>query len=130
MCCNCWEKYGSDKIVNSKVIHLLNAIELVYNYGMAGDNLHIVIDDSNIENEHIIFCLDYIIKCENETQKQVELDCFKWLLMCNLAERNSALGIRNGCFFVCVNCLKEICRVNSIWMHKEISNQIHPIKLL
>lgn len=92
MCINCWKAYGSHKIKNSKVEHLISAIENVLGYNLAGGNLHIVIDDWNIEDEYIQWCADNAIpQEENHEQRIAEEECAQLFLSCTLPERSSAL---------------------------------------
>ena len=46
--------------------NLLNKIYNYYQYHVAGGNLHIVLDDGNLEDKNIIWCLNNPIKENND----------------------------------------------------------------
>ena len=58
MCEACWAEYGRPTIVNEKTEAALALVRQVYDalMGGAGGNLHIVLDDWNIENSSIEYC--------------------------------------------------------------------------
>ena len=59
MCETCWREYGSPQIINPLIRRAEKLIARVYEHGSVGGNLHIVIDDWNIEDEHIKFCIKH-----------------------------------------------------------------------
>jgi hypothetical protein len=40
--------------------------QLVYDREIVGGNCHIVVDDGNIKNHHIMFCIDCVVKDKQE----------------------------------------------------------------
>ncbi len=58
MCDGCWDEYGKPDIVNEKTEAALALVRQVYAAprGGAGGRLHIVLDDWNLEDEHIYWC--------------------------------------------------------------------------
>lgn len=86
MCLDCWEKYGSDKLDNPVVRNLLALNYEVYDQpeGDSGGGLHIVLDDWNITDENIVWCIEHGLT-------EVERRCADAFLAATLAERNSAL---------------------------------------
>jgi len=74
-----------------------NLIHEIYQFNAVGANCHIVLDDGNIEDEHIQWCLDVAV-VENyhkstpsqlETEKQV----LKLLLSMTMEERSDLLDV-------------------------------------
>src|SRR5690348_1783765 len=60
MCCGCWEDEGSPRIDNERVRGVQPLIEAVYKHNGVGGNLHIVLDDNNIDDGDLAFCLGQI----------------------------------------------------------------------
>lgn len=56
MCYGCWEEAGKPQIDNEKVRAAVPLIAEVYGYSCVGGNLHIVLDDWNIEDGNLEFC--------------------------------------------------------------------------
>ena len=95
MCKSCWEEYGAPQIDNPAVRECAAAISKVYEFSMAGGGLHCVVDDFNIEDEHLT---DEYIGRWNSSQKQesAERYCLGILKALSLDERASALGLHDG----------------------------------
>ena len=72
--------------MNSKVKRLIQLIKDVYDQpnGGCGGGLHIVVEDWNIEDHNIQWCLDQEITA-------IERECGNELLNATIEERNSAL---------------------------------------
>lgn len=70
-------------------IRILELIDIIYNeYDSTGGKLHIVLDDNNIEDEHIKWCLENAIsKITNEKEKQVYTECAELLLKLSYSSR-------------------------------------------
>ena len=62
---------------------------IIYNkYNCAGGELHIVLDDGNIEEDHIKWCLDNsIVKISDEEEKKVYTECAELLLKLSYSSR-------------------------------------------
>lgn len=103
MCNGCWENFESPKILNEKVKKAVRLIEKVYKYNGAGGNLHVVLDDWNIEDCHVFtdFNDKYIEEHkESEGQYKAEKECIAQLRLMNEKERASALAIYDGYFLL------------------------------
>lgn len=92
MCLTCYEEYGSPKINNPLVRELSAAIDEIYEFSGVGSGLHIVLDDWNLEDSHVLFCRDW---CESHLDNDDELaacrKCADLLLRATIEERASAL---------------------------------------
>lgn len=76
-------------------------IERVYEYSSVGGNLHIAVDDWNLEDEHLESCAEFIEESvtEGEAGKEqisAERACLSSLKMMTLDERVSAVAIADG----------------------------------
>lgn len=107
MCCTCWEDDGAPQIDNEKVRNVLPLIDEVYVHSGAGGNLHIVLDDSNVEDENLAHCRKWIEEGgykpgwghdDSPEQLAAEMACLIALEAMTEDERNSALGLRGGCW--------------------------------
>jgi hypothetical protein len=56
MCYGCWEEAGKPQIDNARVRAAVSLIEDVYQHSCVGGNLHIVLDDWNVEDGNLEFC--------------------------------------------------------------------------
>jgi hypothetical protein len=56
MCYGCWEEAGKPVIDTPAVRAAAAAVEEVYQHNCMGGNLHIVLDDWNIEDGNLEFC--------------------------------------------------------------------------
>lgn len=106
MCYNCYKEYGSPKVISDKV---RDAVELVTKYDSASYcGLHIVVDDWNLEDEHVVWCLKSISLPEevsglterSEEEKTAIVELGTLLLIMTIAERATALAINEG--YVCL----------------------------
>ncbi len=52
-----YEKYCDMGIVNDRVLLAARLMDIVYSYSLVGGNLHIILDDCNILDSHLEFCL-------------------------------------------------------------------------
>lgn len=94
MCFECWQRYGSPMIDSPKVRKAAKLIEEVYECHSAGGNLHVQLDDWNLENEYFE---EYKIYCEeNPELEKAERNCFNMLRLLSLQERASALALYEG----------------------------------
>lgn len=59
----------------------------IYNKYPAGGCLHIVLDDGNIEDGHIKFCIDEIMKLEDGRNKEIFLVCANNLMKMTKTQR-------------------------------------------
>lgn len=78
---------------------LIPLIDEVYEWNGSGGNLHIIVDDQNIHDDHLEWCGDYIASNPNKCpdgQIAAELACLSAMATMSVLERGSALAIRNG----------------------------------
>lgn len=109
MCEMCWGEYGKPDIVNEKTETALALVHQVYEAigGGAGGNLHIVLDDWNLEDEHIYSCLSGCGEVESyfggqkfdTTPTIIERACGGAFLDMTLRERASTLAKFDGMIF-------------------------------
>lgn len=105
MCYGCYEEYGFPKIVTESTLAAAEAAKKVYEFSCVGGNLHIVLDDWNIEDESLEFCRQSIIRVRAGTpgqyddtepeQVDAEDGCLKLLEAMSIQERASALALWN-----------------------------------
>ena len=93
MCYGCWEEYGKPQIDNEKVREAVEWVREVYEYHSAGGGLHIILDDFNIEDEHIELCDKWIREHGAGPGEEECLALFKTMTM---DERASALALEDG----------------------------------
>lgn len=67
-------------------------IKIIYNkYSCVGGQLHIVLDDENIEDGHIKYCLQCIDKIEDQEERNVCKECAELLLKLSYSARKRLL---------------------------------------
>ena len=69
---------------------LKNAIRLVYSYSAVGGGLHIVLDDGNVEDHHIQWCIEEAIPdypWVDEIGQRACIECARLLLKTPLTDR-------------------------------------------
>ena len=122
MCCGCWEKDGRPIIDNARVRAVQPLIAAVYALACTGGNLHIALDDNNLDDDDLQFCsqcidgagvmplngstFDSHLRYNDEKrlhpdppdQLAVERACCDALLAMPYEERVSALGLWDGCW--------------------------------
>jgi len=86
MCINCWKERGAPKIDNSNVREAVRQIDRVYHFHSAGGGLHIVLDDFNIDDDDLDWCLN------KGRLSSVERRCASHLRKMTVSERASAVG--------------------------------------
>jgi hypothetical protein len=99
MCYGCYMEYGEPRIVNEDTLPSASLIDNVYDYSDNGGNAHIVVDDWNLEDSHIEFCIDQIARNPFDSpqeQLDAELWCLEKMLSLSMAERASAMAIHEG----------------------------------
>ena len=100
MCYTCYKEYGKPEIVNDKTIKAAELVQQIYEYNSAGSNCHIVLDDFNIEDGSIDWCLSeglgVNIHKSSKEQLDVERECLMSFKDMTVEERASALAIAEG----------------------------------
>lgn len=102
MCQNCYETAGSPQIVNENTTTAAELVKQVYKFSCVGGNLHIVLDDWNLEDSDIEFCSKQIASggygdCSQE-QLTIERQCCDAFAAMTMKERASALAIADRYF--------------------------------
>lgn len=78
-------------LIKKRIYELIDIIHTQYN--SAGGALHIVIDNKNISDNDIQWCLDNsIIKIENEEEKKIYTECAMLLLKLSYSSRKRTLN--------------------------------------
>lgn len=100
MCYGCYEEAGSPAIINDKTKAAAVLVAEVYEYSLVGGNAHIVVDDWNLKDDNILWCLDTALaenvhKADDE-QLAAERACLEALLALTQAERASAMALHDG----------------------------------
>lgn len=98
MCITCWEENGKHAILNEETKITAKLIGAVYDWDSVGGNAHIVVDDMNLEDGNIDFCID---AARNDKESPIgkimaELLCLNALRLLTVPERYSAMAIHNG----------------------------------
>ncbi len=95
MCLDCYGEYGSPKILNEAVLKAVNLINTIYVFSTVGGNLHVQLDDWNIEDE---YWGEFEPFREDSTEYElgIERECFDTMKSMSLEERASALVLHYG----------------------------------
>jgi hypothetical protein len=99
MCRGCWEKYETPQIDNPVVREARRAIDAVYEFSCVGGNLHIAIDDWNLDDGDLDSCAEFIAENEDgdgPEQLAAERYCLGLLREMSEDERASALALQSG----------------------------------
>lgn len=101
MCENCYIEAGSPNIVNEKTIKAAELIAELYQQEDcgAGEYAHIVVDDWNLGDSDIGFCLLDIEKDKDvipKESREVQIECLTYLATLTIEERYSAMAINDG----------------------------------
>lgn len=89
-----WQKRGSVIIENEKTLHASKLIMKIYEFNCVGANCHIVLDDQNIDDDDIEFCIGAAKENYHEQPKEnndAEFECMNLFLTMTLDERCSAI---------------------------------------
>lgn len=101
MCEGCYEEYGRPAIINDRTLAAAALAARVYEFSAVGGNLHIVLDDWNIEDDNLEFCAKQIADGgyegrDSPEELAVEKECCEAFMAMTLDERASALAIHDG----------------------------------
>ena len=106
MCISCWIEEGSHKIINDNVKQAAELIKKIYEHpeGSVGALAHIVVDDWNLDDRNINYCLE---RCTQEkiisgTSEIIEFceNALKALKELKKEERHSALALYEKFFII------------------------------
>lgn len=95
MCYTCWEEAGKPSILNDKTIKAAELINEIYytEDGGAGGNAHLVVDDWNLDDSSIDYCIkDRQNDIAEETIEACD-KCLQFLKTLSMEERHSAMAI-------------------------------------
>lgn len=102
MCLTCWEDRGCPRLISPKVVHAAKLVERVYDHSCVGGQLHIQLDDWNIDDD---FWTDEDhptrMPCASEYDPEAMaafVECFDVMRHMTLAERASAIAYADGYF--------------------------------
>lgn len=95
MCQNCWIEAGSPIVVSPETTHALKLIEKVYAFSPTGGNLHLQLDDDNLEDAFFASFEPFIDDAPAE-QLRVEQECFQLLASMSEDARRTVVGIYDG----------------------------------
>lgn len=97
MCYMCYEDYGKPAIVTEKTKAAAALVAKVYEFSCVGGNAHNVVDDWNLEDDCIRWCLDEALKTNvheaDAKQLAAERACLEALLALTEDERASAMAL-------------------------------------
>ena len=107
MCEGCWIEHGRPAIVSEATKRAASAIKAVFDENPVGGNLHNIIDDWNVEDDHIKGGLEELAafdragvgrphSFDQPGLREVERACLAALAPLSVDERASALAIHDG----------------------------------
>ena len=92
MCKGCWKQYGSPQISSLRVRETAQQIKEFYTEQPVGGHFHIILDDWNLADSSVEFCL----KENRYTRNSLEIALGKNLQILSFKERASALALADG----------------------------------
>lgn len=105
MCMSCWAELGEPAIDTPAVRAAIALVDEVYEFSCVGGNLHIVIDDFNIDDDNLEFCAKQIADVRAgrpstfadvaPEQLCAEEACLAALWPMSIDERASVLALRD-----------------------------------
>ncbi len=96
MCWGCWEEAGEPAMVTPAILAAVASVKRVFDLHCTGGNLHIVIDDWNLEDDHLAFCRSAVSRGLSGELLAAELDCLDHLGPMSEQERASVLARYSG----------------------------------
>lgn len=106
MCYGCYEEYGAPTTASEAARRAAALVNRVYDFSMVGGNLHIVLDDWNIEDSNLDYCDGVLRNLEagkpdqwtdiNPDQNAAERECLNALRALSEKERAAALAVHSG----------------------------------
>ena len=98
---------------------VVSLIKELYKSELAGGMLHIIVDDGNVEDEHIKWCIDYCNQAENNerSDKALCLEIANKMLHLNYEQRILAyyMSHRFQCNGNCEQCVVHREIVGDYW---------------
>lgn len=100
MCQGCYAEAGSPKPQNAATISVAALVCNVYSYSSVGGNAHIVLDDWNVDDEAIDWCLTVALSDNvheaDRHQLEAERLCLEAMRALPLDQRYAALAVAEG----------------------------------
>ena len=101
MCRGCWEEAGKPAMVTPAIFAAVASVKRVFDLHCMGGNLHIVIDDWNLEDDHLAFCRSAVSRGLRGDWPDLpllasEMDCLNHLEPMSEQERASVLARYSG----------------------------------
>lgn len=109
MCSGCYQERGSPEDQCDLTDAVVSLIKAIYRYHPCGGHCHIVLDDWNLGDSSIQFCIDWIgkarlsypdavIEDQGEGMLVAEMACMQIMMQMNEAQRATALAIAEGMY--------------------------------
>ena len=98
MCKQCWEEAGNPRIDNPEVRKAQQLISELYEIHSSGGDLHIVLDDWNVDNESLKFCYYEILLDTklDRNDRDLHLKVYYQLMKLTPQERISVLALNDN----------------------------------
>lgn len=96
MCRGCWGEYGKPMIISEATLRASRLVARVYGFSAVGGNLHVIVDDWNIEDRFFTGGFEAFDDKVPAAQIAAEREAYGALRHLTLAERASALAMRSG----------------------------------
>lgn len=93
MCESCWEEEGSPCVDSPEVRAAAKLVAEVYEFAPSGGNLHIMLDDWNLEDDSVEFCRRWL---RDHVEGPGEETCLTAFEAMSEKERYSALALHSG----------------------------------
>ena len=97
MCYGCWEKGGRPELDSPAIRRAVELMGKVYEFSGVGGNLHIVLDDWNIDDDDLDWCEQAVSEGgrygnHDPEQLAAERECLNALRALTMEERHSAMA--------------------------------------
>lgn len=106
MCQNCWTEYGSPSEITPAIRLTAAIIGELYEISSVGGNLHIVINDWNLDDSSVEWCKDRVLRIKkgimekyddtDPEQLEIESRIINLLLPMTVSERGAVLALVDG----------------------------------
>lgn len=97
MCEGCYQKYGAPKIITAQTIAAAVLVAKVYEFSSTGGNMHIYVDDWNLNDEDFAGT-ELQISFNNASSEQLAIEraCYAVFRVMSVPQRASALALYDG----------------------------------
>lgn len=90
MCSGCWAEAGAPVVDTPAVREAARLVAALFEHSAVGGTAHVVVDDWNLEDEHLEWCMGQSVAGSPEAK------CLDALRLLGPAERASALALQAG----------------------------------